>query len=109
VGLAHVHTPLCTHRMDHAYFVKVEAEEKIGKRIVTPVPWPLVPAWTQGIVVGIVAAYTIGSETYCGVLIAWDPPASQPLVDGFSRLDYRRFLVEVEDGRGRRDRAAAAQ
>jgi hypothetical protein len=43
------------------------------------------------------------------VLIAWDPPASQPLVDGFSRLDYRRFLVEVEDGRGRRDRAAAAQ
>lgn len=74
------------------YFTLAEAREKVGKKIRSLREFSGVPAGTTGTVL---RSYEY-NDGNVGLDIQWDLPGRyKPLVDGFSRDDYERFLEEV--------------
>jgi hypothetical protein len=117
--------------IEREYFTQEEAEAKVGRRIRTLVPWSGVPEGTLGDVIRADRAGQSKSpfgeavEVY-DVAIQWDLPreplqirqgvvgdepvlmitGGKPLVDWFDRLEYERYLDELDDEPTDRDQQA---
>lgn len=98
--------------LEREYFTEAEAKARVGKRIRTQVSWSGVPKDTTGEVIQ-------ADEGAYGwtVAIQWDLPVEpkqvstgeaggapfvmirggKPLVDWFSKDEYERYLVELEE------------
>jgi hypothetical protein len=72
-------------------FTKHEAETIIGRRIKTNVDFSGVPKGTFG---RVVRADDDGRGGY-SVGIEWTMQRSRPLVDWFTKDEYKRFLEEI--------------
>jgi hypothetical protein len=106
--------------IEREYFTQVEAESKVGRRIRTLVAWSGVPVNATGRVIAADPAGRVkppfeeAQETF-NVAIEWDLPqekpvaelvipaaagpyifisAGKPLVDWFSKDEYKRYLEE---------------
>jgi hypothetical protein len=83
------------------FFSEQQAQELQGTRIRTRVPFSGVPAGTEGTIIAadqLPAGHTVA--------VVWDLPhrpfgaEQRPLVDWFSKREYRQFLVKVEREEG---------
>lgn len=74
------------------YFSFKEATDKVGTWVSTLVEFSGVPVGTRGLVIE-----ASDHENGCTVAIVWDMPRDRPLMDWFSKDDYNRFLIEVEE------------
>jgi hypothetical protein len=80
--------------MDERYFCEDEALALVRRRIRTRVPFSGVPEGTEGAVMRADEVHP-GRGCY-DVAIQWNLPGRvKPLVDGFSKEEYQRFLEEI--------------
>jgi hypothetical protein len=110
--------------IERKYFTKEEAKAKVGRRIITRVPWSGVPEGTEGDVTRAdESGYTKppfgeAKKAY-NVAIQWDLPreplqvatgqvedepflaisGGKPLVDWFSKDEYEQYLEELESAK----------
>jgi hypothetical protein len=80
-----------------AYFSEQQAQALLGTRIRTRVPFSGVPAGTEGTVISV-DQLPAGHTVAVAWVLPYRPFGTQrgPLVDWFSKSEYRRFLDEVK-------------
>jgi len=80
-------------RTDESFFSHTEAKALLGRSIRTKIQFSGVPAGTSGTVTRADEGFYPEGYT---VAIQWDlPERRKPLVDWFTRDEYRRFLEEA--------------
>lgn len=67
------------------YFTHAEAKSKLGKTVVTKIPFYHLPRGTKGV---IIDTYKMGN--LYGLEVSWGE-----FTDGFSKDDFEEFLGEV--------------
>ena len=83
--------------MDDSHFTKEEATDLIGKKIQTRMAFSGILAGTTGTVT---AMYNAGGSDW-GIDITWNlknRKGKPPLIDGFSKTEYKSFLTVITSG-----------